>query len=161
MVFDELVARYDADTDFPGYGLSGEQVARFYGICEEHIREKSTVSLKVELERLLDAYGDDANEAMYTFMGSDDIHQFLEDYDDVSDTAWKSLEEDWKESYLLDDISYLPRHYPDDLERIWMEESRFEFWQLCDGGGRTLEALDAVIEFLSGYPTLEALIAAC
>ena len=162
--FQDTVAMYEGDTEFPGYNLENARVAHFWQISAEHLFAKTPGALKRELERLLDLYGKYADEAMYCFLGSEDISGLLESYDD--DDGWHVNDENWKEGYLIADILYLNNNYPDELDVIWMNETRWGFWgyfQECGRWHQSVgpEAFCAVVGFLSGFPTLEEWIAAC
>ena len=155
----ELVARYEADEEFPGYNLSEEQVARFWQISADNLAVQGTLSLKAQLERILARYGSDADEAMYCFLGSEDITQLLDAYQ--HDEDWPSVPDDnWKEGYLIADILYLNDNYPGQLAEIWMSETRWAFWEYFTYG-RSETAFNAVVEFLSGYSTLFQWVEAC
>ena len=157
---EEKVARYEADDDFPGYNMSEGQVERFWEISAENLEEQSAFTLKVQLEGILNEHGQDADEAMFTFLGSETISSLLEDYEEADECGWKSVEDNWK-SLLIDDLLYLNKNYSGDLEEIWMNETRWGCWEYLEIDRRSESAFNAVVGFLSGYPTLGQWIGAC
>lgn len=162
---DELVARYDADTDFPGYNMSSWQVEHFWQISANYLQEQSARNLKSQLEQILANYGKDSDDAMNEFLGSDNITGLLNSYD--QDEDWAYVDDDnWKEAYLIENILYLNNNYSDQLEEIWMNETRWGFWCYFNDAGygwnsKSEEAFNAVVEFLSGYSNLSQWIGVC
>lgn len=159
---DEAIRLYDEDTDFPGYNLSEEQVARFWEIGAAHLEAQTAWDLRCQLVRILEQHGAAADGAMHSFLGSEDISKLLEWYEEEE---WGDHDY-WKNSLLIPELRYLNDNYPGELAEIWMSESRWSFWCYAHEydslyGEYSIDAFNAVVSFLSGYGNLAEWVDAC
>ena len=117
--------------------------------CDENVGRASLAVAK--LERLVEDYGeDDANAAVYAFIGSDDARMLIDSYYEHEELGYFDMKR-WYREWISQQLAYMPLHYGADDCYVEMRDSILpEVLDFEENRPQARAALDAFMESFCG-----------
>ena len=116
--------------------------------CNENVGD--ALSASARLSNLIKNYGDDADAAVYAFLGSDDATMLLDNYNESIDLGYVSMSK-WYEDYIIGNLAYMPLNYgPEDCYTEMRDALLPEVMAFEENRPAAREALDYFLELFCG-----------